>query len=95
MTSVECFGLTFKSKHALSADDRRFLRANGQVISLLEDCRREMREEAETAAAVSGRLQRGRMAGGAIWVNASTRENVTAFHRHLRLAPALLFSLSR
>ena len=48
VTSVECFGLTFKSRHALTADERRFLRANGQVISLLEDCRREMREEAET-----------------------------------------------
>lgn len=46
LTSVEGFGLTFKSKHALSAHDRRFLKANAQVLSLLVDCRREMREEA-------------------------------------------------
>lgn len=47
LTSVECFGLTLKSKHPLSADDRRHLKANAQVLSLLEDCRGEMRDEAE------------------------------------------------
>jgi PilZ domain len=47
LSSVECFGLTFKSRQVLSANDRRFLKANGQVIWLLEDCRREMREESE------------------------------------------------
>lgn len=45
LTSVECFGLTFNSKHVLSAHDRRYLKANAQLISMLEDCRREMRAE--------------------------------------------------
>lgn len=42
-TSLECFGLTFQSKHPLSANDRRFFKANGQLISMLEDTRRELR----------------------------------------------------
>ena len=41
-TSVVCFGHTFSSKRALSAHDRRYLRANAQLISMLEDTRREM-----------------------------------------------------
>lgn len=47
LTSAQCFGLTFNSKRVLSASDRRFLKANGQLISMLEDCRREMREMRE------------------------------------------------
>jgi hypothetical protein len=46
-TSLSCFGLTFKSRHVLTAHARRLLRANAQLISMLEDCRGEMREEAE------------------------------------------------
>jgi hypothetical protein len=46
-TSLECFGLTFKAKHPLSAHDRRFLKANAQLISLLEQTRREMQREAD------------------------------------------------
>lgn len=45
--SVACFGLTLRSRHALSAHDRRLLKANAQLISMLEDTRREMSEEAE------------------------------------------------
>jgi len=45
LTSVACFGHTLTSKHALSARDRRYLRANAQLISMLEDTRREMGEE--------------------------------------------------
>lgn len=44
-TSVECFGLTFKAKHPLSAHDRRFLKANAQLISILEGTRRELRDD--------------------------------------------------
>ena len=44
-TSVACFGHTFSSKHALSAHDRRYLRANAQLISMLEDTRREMADD--------------------------------------------------
>ena len=44
-TSLECFGLTFKAKHPLSAHDRRFLKANAQLISMLEGTRRELRGE--------------------------------------------------
>ena len=43
-TSVQCFGLTFTSGKALTATDRRFLKANAQLISMLEECRREMRD---------------------------------------------------
>ncbi|MGH9219648.1 MAG: PilZ domain-containing protein [Vicinamibacterales bacterium] len=43
-TSLECFGLTFKAKHPLSAHDRRFLKANAQLISILEGTRRELRD---------------------------------------------------
>lgn len=45
--SVACFGLTLRSRHALSAHDRRLLKANAQLISMLEDTRLKMREEAE------------------------------------------------
>jgi hypothetical protein len=51
MTSLACFGLTFKSRRPLSAPDRRFLRANAQLISILEECRRELRDEAEAPEA--------------------------------------------
>ena len=44
-TSLECFGLTFKAKQPLSAYDRRFLKANAQLISILEEARRELRDE--------------------------------------------------
>ena len=44
-TSLECFGLTFKAKNPLSAQDRRFLKANAHLISILEDTRRELRDE--------------------------------------------------
>ena len=44
-TSIVCFGHTFSSKHALSAHDRRYLRANAQLISMLEDTRREMADD--------------------------------------------------
>ena len=46
LTSVACFGRTFTSKRSLSAHDRRYLRANAQLISLLEDTDREMGDEA-------------------------------------------------
>jgi len=48
--SVACFGLTLRSKHALSAHDRRVLKANAQLISMLEDTRLQMREEAAPVA---------------------------------------------
>jgi hypothetical protein len=44
-TSVACFGHTFTSKHALSAHDRRYLRANAQLISMLEDSRRQIADD--------------------------------------------------
>ncbi len=44
-TSVEWFGLTFKAKHPLSAHDRRFLKATAQLISILEETRRELRDK--------------------------------------------------
>jgi hypothetical protein len=47
LTTVESFGLTFKSRYAFSAHDRRFLKASAQLISMLESCRSEMREETE------------------------------------------------
>ena len=47
LTSAEFFGLTFKSKSAFSADDRRFLRSSAQLISLLDDCDRTTRSEVD------------------------------------------------
>ena len=44
-TSVSCFGLTFVSRYRLAAHDRRYLKANAQVLSLLEDTRCELRDE--------------------------------------------------
>ena len=41
-TSVSCFGLTLVSRYTLSAHDRRYLKAHAQVISMLEDTRREL-----------------------------------------------------
>jgi len=49
--SVACFGLTLRSRHALSAHDRRVLKANAQLISMLEDTRRALREGCEPPAA--------------------------------------------
>jgi hypothetical protein len=43
--SLQCFGLTFKATHPLPAHDRRFLKANAQLISILEDTRRELLDE--------------------------------------------------
>lgn len=45
VSSLQCFGLTFKATHPLSAHDRRFLKANAQLISILEDTRRELLDE--------------------------------------------------
>ncbi len=47
MTTVECFGMTFRSKHAFSAPDRRFLKSAAQLISMLESCRQEVGQEGE------------------------------------------------
>lgn len=44
-TSLECFGLTFQSKLPLSAEDRRFFKANAQLLSMLEDARRALRDD--------------------------------------------------
>ena len=53
-TSLECFGLTFRATHPLSTHDRCFLKANAQLISILEDARRECRgEDAPIAQAVA------------------------------------------
>jgi hypothetical protein len=40
VNSAEFFGLTFTSKDALSAHDRRLLRSSAQLLSMLEDCER-------------------------------------------------------
>ena len=83
--------MTLKSKHPLSADDRRYLKANAQVLSLLEDCRGEMHEEAEQPQPSKVVYSAAEWLAGRSRVNASTRESLTEFHRHLRLAPALPF----
>jgi hypothetical protein len=44
-SSVACFGLTLTSRYTLSAHDRRYLKSNAQLISMLEATWREMREE--------------------------------------------------
>jgi hypothetical protein len=46
-TSVQGFGLTLTSKFNLSANDRRLLKSNAQLISMLEEARRELRAELE------------------------------------------------
>ena len=51
MTTVECFGMSFRSRRAFSAHDRRFLKAAAQLISMLETCRREMGQEDEEPSA--------------------------------------------
>jgi hypothetical protein len=43
--SIACFGLTLRSRHALSAHDRRYLKGTAQLISMLDNAQREMREE--------------------------------------------------
>lgn len=47
VASVQAFGLTFTSRYALSVHDRRLLKAAAQLISVLEDTQREMREESD------------------------------------------------
>ena len=49
VTSAEFFGLTFTSKDALSADDRRLLRSSAQLLSMLQDCERQASVEPENA----------------------------------------------
>jgi hypothetical protein len=45
LTSVDAFGYALTSRHALSVHDRRVLKSNAQLISMLDACCREMREE--------------------------------------------------
>jgi hypothetical protein len=45
VSSVQAFGLTFTSKHALSVHDRRLLKAAAQLLALLEETRQKMRDE--------------------------------------------------
>jgi hypothetical protein len=53
--SVACFGLTLRSRYTLSAHDRRYLKAHAQLISMLEDAKRDQREE----AGVGPQIRRG------------------------------------
>ncbi len=48
-SSVACFGLTFTSRRTLSAHDRRYLKSNAQLISMLDATCREMNEVAGSA----------------------------------------------
>ena len=45
LRSVACFGHTLTAKHALSAHDRRYLRASAQLLSMLEETRLDMADE--------------------------------------------------
>ena len=45
LTSVDAFGYALTSRHALSVHDRRVLKSNAQLISMLDAWCREMREE--------------------------------------------------
>jgi hypothetical protein len=47
LTTVNCFGLTFSSRKVLSAHDRRYLKANAQLLALLEECQRDRCAEIE------------------------------------------------
>ena len=45
LTTVQGFGVTFTSRYTLSAHDRRYLRSAAQLLSMLENTRRETRDE--------------------------------------------------
>lgn len=45
LTSVNAFGYNFTSRNPLSVHDRRVLKSNAQLMSMLDACCREMREE--------------------------------------------------
>ena len=45
LTSVSAFGYNFTSRSVLSVHDRRVLKSNAQLMSMLDACRREMHEE--------------------------------------------------
>lgn len=72
LTTVECFGMTFKSRHAFSAHDRRFLKSTAQLISMLESCRREMGQEDEHSASASSTQI---LYTAAEWISARSQPN--------------------
>lgn len=45
LTSVNAFGYNFTSRNVLSVHDRRVLKSNAQLMSMLDACCREMHEE--------------------------------------------------
>jgi hypothetical protein len=50
--SVQGFGLTFTSKFTLSVHDRRLLKSNAQLIAMLEESRRDTREDFDASSQV-------------------------------------------
>ena len=45
LTSVQAFGYNFTSRNVLSVHDRRVLKSNAQLMSMLDACCRDMHEE--------------------------------------------------
>ena len=45
LTSAQFFGVTFRSRFVLSAEDRRFLRSAAQLISMTDECARELGDD--------------------------------------------------
>ena len=89
LTSLECFGLTFKWKHTLSANDRRFLKANAQLVSMLEATRRELHAEDESRfSPASGRTTAARNAPKAA-INTELEEGDLRFFDALILDPVI------
>jgi len=51
LKSVQCFGLTFKSRHTLSATDRRFLKATAQILHSAAEWQAARSEDRRTLSA--------------------------------------------
>ncbi len=85
MTTVECFGMTFKAKHAFTAADRRFLKSAAQLLSMLDECRDEMDAENDG----QGPLVPAQIVySAAEWLTSARSEHTAA--RRLQPVPALV-----
>ena len=89
LTSLECFGLTFKWKHTLSANDRRFLKANAQLVSMLEATRRELQSEDESRFSPPGGRTTISRNGPKAAINTELEDGDLRFFDALILDPAL------
>ena len=66
VSSVSAFGMTFSSRHTLAMHDRRLLKAAAQLLTLLEEARLQMADEADHAEEPPRVIRQGRPAASPV-----------------------------